>query len=247
MNILLLLLLPFVLANTDLTQFENDEGFPCKNEVPAMTVGDEFVGYKHNLQSIKKEIEGSSPDGTFILGVSEYDCDECCKGEVLLTQVKRLFDTGDIAFEGKSIPIVRIDIGKHGDQLQSEELYLDGIPRIYLYHQGRYFIYIEGDNLNLFLNFMNRVLYPLAKLETDSQVELFSNAESEYIESSPLYVKKYRAIGDLFNNVTKITRVLAIVPDSEKYQAKIDELEGAARNLSERTDLRIGIVTEKAL
>jgi hypothetical protein len=39
---LLLILIPFVFA-TNLERFANEEGFPCKNELPSLTIGDHHV------------------------------------------------------------------------------------------------------------------------------------------------------------------------------------------------------------
>jgi hypothetical protein len=240
MHILLLILIPFVFG-ADLEQFVSDEGFACKNDVPALTIGDHHVTEKNTLSLIKEEHD------VFILGVSEADCYECCKGEVILAQVKRLFEIGDIEYEGKPLPIVRLDVSKYSEQVEEEKIYLDGVPRIFVYFKGSYYMYIEGDNLNLFLMFLNKVLYPLAELKTEQQVEIFASVENEFIESTPFYKTKYRGIEDLIHNMTKVTRVLALISEDSKYTTKIEELEAAARKLVERTDLRVGIVRDSGV
>lgn len=206
-----------------------------------MTIGDIFVGYRDTLEKIREKHE------VFILGVSEKDCEECCKGEIILHQIMRLFEVGDIQYEGQKIPIVRLDVEKFHKQLQSEGISLDGIPRIYLYLKGSYYLYDEGDNLNLFLLFVNRVLYPVANLDTDLQVKNFINTDMEYIESTPFYKTKFRAIGDLFKKMQKVVRVAVFVTDRDKHKSKIDEVEKVARALAERTTFRFGVVTSSEL
>jgi hypothetical protein len=161
--------------------------------------------------------------------------------------VQKLFEIGDIEHEGKSLPIVRLDAYKYFKQVEEEKIFLVGVPRIFVYFKGSFYEYTESDNLNLFLMFLNRVFHPLAELKTEQQVENFAIVKNEYIESTPFYKTKYRSIGDLMQNITKATRVLALISDDSKFATKIDELEVAARKLAERTNLRVGVVRDSVI
>lgn len=204
---MLLLVASFADEKVDLTQYKNSEGLNCKQDTPTLTIGDEFVGYRDNLMAYQERF------GTFILSVSRNDCNECCIGEIILRQIMQLFEKGDLQYNGKSIPIVRLDIAKHYDMLQLAEVHLDSIPRHFLFHEGKYYLYDEEDHLNAFIAFINRVLYPVPELKTEQQIRNFIDASSEVIESTPFYKEKYRSVKDRFSNREKTNRLLAFVKE----------------------------------
>jgi hypothetical protein len=232
---LLLILIPFVFA-TNLERFANEEGFPCKNELPSLTIGDHHVTEINTLSSIRKGHD------VFILGISKTDCDGCCTGEIILSQVQKLFELGELEYEGKILPIVRVDISKYSRQMEEEKLYPNRIPAIFVYFKGSYYEYMEIDNLNVFLIFLNKVLHPLAEIKTEQQVEMFVNLRNEYIESTPFYKTKYRSIGNLMRKIPSDIRVLALISDDSKYSSKIKELETTARKFCQKAILRVGVV-----
>mmetsp|Transcript_4139 Transcript_4139/g.3464 ORF Transcript_4139/g.3464 Transcript_4139/m.3464 type:complete len:508 (+) Transcript_4139:259-1782(+) len=158
-----------------------------------------------------------------------------------------LFSKGELKHKGSSIPVVRLDIQKHADMLKDSGIELDFVPRIYVYFNKKYYLYNEEDNLNLLVNFINKIIHPVAELNNDKQVENFINTASEVIESTDFYNVKYRSIRDKFEKLTKVTRVLGIFNNTEEHADKIKEFKNVARELSERTDLRVGIVTDPEL
>lgn len=244
MNSKSLLLITLLLASTlaaDLTKFTNDEGFPCKKDTPAMTVSDETVGYRQNLAHFQEKYP------TFILGVSDSNCEICCTGEIILHQLMNQFNKGNLQHEGGAIPIIRLDVQDHAKQLQGAGIYLDYLPRIFLYHNGKFHLFNEEDNLNLLIAFINRVLNPVVELTTDGQVKNFVDTSVEVSEATDFYQDSYRSIRDQFEKLPKVTRVVGFFENSEKFQDKIDELTKVAGQLSERTDLRIGVVTDPKL
>ena len=206
-----------------------------------MTIGDEFVGYRDNLLSFQEKYK------VFILGISDFKCAMCCSGEIILHQIMRLFKNGDIEHEGGKIPVVRLDVQKHADMLKNTEIQLDFVPRIYLFFNGKYYLYNEEDNLNLFIAFINRILHPVIELNKESKVQNFIGTDAEMIESTSFYKGKYRPFKDQFDKLQKVTRVLGVFEDSTKYATKIEEFKKVARELAERTDLRMGIITDPEL
>ena len=225
----------------DITQFKNEEGFKCKKDIPTLTIGDIFVTANHTLQQIEKEQE------VFILGVSNSLWIEWWKGEIVLAQVRRLFDIQEFDYKKKPIPIVRLDEYYYSEMIEKSNIRLDGVPRLYLFYNSKYYVFSEGDHLNLFLLFLNRIINPVVKLKTEELTEMFFNAKVEWIESTSFYKVKYRSIYDIFPKMNKITRVIAFVSDEKRFSKQINELYSAARDLGIRTDLRIGIVTNATI
>jgi hypothetical protein len=165
------------------------------------------VGYRDNLMAYQERL------GTFILSVSRDGCDECCMGEIILHQIMQLFDKGDLQYNGKPIPVVRLDISKHYEMLEPTGIKLDSIPRHFLYHDGKYYLYDEEDHLNAFIAFINRVLYPVLELKTEQQIKNFIDTSGEVIESTPFYKEKYRSVKDRFSGREKTNRLLAFVKE----------------------------------
>ena len=105
----------------------------------------------------------------FILALSDSAWDSCCKGENLLYEVHQMFKAGDISYKGnfnvlylgKQIPIVRVDINKEKDFSEIEDINFKNVPKLFLYIKGEYYRYDENFNLEFFLHFINRHLYPM--------------------------------------------------------------------------------------
>ena len=74
--------------------------------IPNLSVGSFFVEDAEEFKNYKKE------QNVFILQVSKSSWKECWKGELMLKQLKTLFEMGKIAYRQKKIPIVRIDLDK---------------------------------------------------------------------------------------------------------------------------------------
>ena len=225
----------------NLTEFINDEGYSCNQDAPSLTIGDIFVSDDLTLEKIRKE------HNVFILGVSSSNCDECWKGEIIIYQTKLLFESKELEYNNKSIPIVRLDSSLYRNMLEKESIKLQGKTRLFLYFKNKYFAYNEADHLHLFLHFINRVLNPIIKLTSGEQIDKFYNTKEEWIESTQFYKNKYRYIGEVFHNMTKVTRAIMFIQDKNQYRDKRSIFINAASDLSIRTDLRIGIVENPQL
>jgi len=72
-----------------------------------------------------------------------------------------MFTVGDISFRGHPLPIVRADINSHRDISDWEGIAFRNVPKLFLYLKGSYYSYEEDFNLEFFLHFLNRHLYPV--------------------------------------------------------------------------------------
>lgn len=107
-----------------------------------------------------------------IIGVSDSECFSCCQSEGLLTDFQAL----NLKIKQKNIPIYRIDTSKPSSQaiLAKEELAFDQVPRVLVYRDGRFYSYDSGfDRLDLMLHFVNRLLNPVVKLNTEEDILRF--------------------------------------------------------------------------
>lgn len=227
--------------NPELAYIDNPQNlkYGCKVNLPTMSVGDYFVNSTEiSLNQYKQEHE------VFILAMTDTTCDSCCRGEVLLDEIYQMFKAGDISYKGKPIPIVRVDISINKDLAVAEELSVKNVPKLVLYNSdGKYYTYDQNFNLEFFLHFVNRHLYPVVLLKTRQQIDDFLDTNKEWMENTPFYSKKYYEMRDIFSKLNKVTRVIAFSTD--KFE--ISELKSTALRLAIRDDLRIGKVTKKDL
>ena len=128
----------------------------CNPRHPNLSVGDFFIDNPDSdFKSFKLQ------NNVFILALSDSTCDSCCKGENLLEEIRQMFIAGDILVKEKPIPIVRADINKSKDISQTEGITFQNVPKLFLYLKGNYYSYDENFNLEFFLHFLNRHLYPV--------------------------------------------------------------------------------------
>ena len=76
--------------------------------LPTLKIGDYFVKSKKDLQEYEKTHK------VFIVGVSDSSCEKCWYGEIILGELNELFINKKLAYKGKPIPIVRIDLKYFG-------------------------------------------------------------------------------------------------------------------------------------
>mmetsp|Transcript_19953 Transcript_19953/g.17631 ORF Transcript_19953/g.17631 Transcript_19953/m.17631 type:complete len:347 (+) Transcript_19953:360-1400(+) len=140
-----------------------------------------------------------------------------------------------LSYQGKELPIVRHDIPG------------TSYPEISLFYKSTEYPYLKGFNLNLFLHFINRHLYPVAILNTVEGIDNFRNTTQEWTENTPFYNGNYRKLDDIFQNMEKVTRVIAFVAHKSEHKYELKLLSEAAKELGFRDDLRIAKVTDPKL
>ena len=140
----------------------------------------------------------------------------------------------NIQYKNKILPVAMMDpvIKKHKP------------CQIYLFYKKKYYLYNKGYDLNFFIHFVNRHLYPVVILKSIQDVEDFRNTSIEWRENTPFYTGVYRSIKDVFQDMTKITRVIAFVSHKSEYSYELKELNKIAKELGFRDDLRIAKVTD---
>ena len=107
-------------------------------------------------------------------------------------------------------------------------------------------MYPEGPDLNLFLMFINKILYPIVILKSEDEIERFRNPELEWVEDTPFYKQGYQNISYVFQKFQKVTRVIAFI-DPKEFKEEMAALESDARSLVLRDELRIAKVVNKKL
>lgn len=71
---------------------------------------------------------------------------------------------------------------------------------------------------NLFLHFINRVLYPVVPLKTKESVDLFLDSDVEFEEGTKFYKNKYEPIGDYYGRMGTRVRVIGLFHDKKEYK-----------------------------
>lgn len=82
----------------------------------------------------------------------------------------------------------------------------------------------EGPDINLFLYFINKILYPVVILKSEDEIELFRDTSKEWVENTPFYVKEYKPITQVFSKFAKVTRVIAFV-DPKEFKDELKQLD----------------------
>lgn len=102
--------------------------------------------------------------------------------------------------------------------------------------------------LPMFLHFINRVINPVVTLKSQQEIDRFLDSEREYEEKSEFYKAGFEPIGQYYHSMGKRVRVIGFFHDKSEYKNELRLLKEAAQSLSGiRDDLRVGIVTDKAL
>ena len=106
--------------------------------------------------------------------------------------------------------------------------------------------------MDVFLHFLNRVIEPVINLKSEDEVvEFFSTADSSLYKgdlSGPLFKK---ATSDkippleAYESLRLKTRVICFYYDKDDYKDEIKQFRMDARKLSTRSNLRIGLVTDR--
>lgn len=184
----------------------------------------------------------------YFLAISSTLCEKCCQGEVILDQVNRAFEDKEVAYKGKPIPVIRIDISTfQGDLMEEEGLDVQKVPRFAFHLNGQTYEYGETFHKTFILHFINRKLYPVVLLKSTDEVDAFVNTGKEWAENTPFYKQEYNSFGEFFPQFRKVTRVIAFVNDKRDYKDELEQLKETALQLSDREDLRIAKVTDKKL
>lgn len=156
---------------------------------------------------------------------------------------------------GKKIPIARIDTSKKHKFMDKERFAFKDLPKIYIVYHGMLYEYFDGLNRpELFLHYLNRIMQPVIEFNTFEKVavffksakdhQTFEDFEGPLFKGMPL---EQVPINLIYQVYTHKTRVLCSFFGKDEYSEEIQELTDAARRLSYRNNLRVGIVTDTKL
>ena len=141
----------------------------------------------------------------------------------------------EISYKGKEIPIIR------------QEVEYSNEAKISLYFKGEFYEYKKAYDLNLFLHFVNRHIYPVVFLNSIKAIEKFKNTSQEWVENTPFYMGKFRRLNEVFTEMEKVTRIIAFVAHQSEHKEELKSLSAAAKELGYRDDLRIAKVIDPEL
>lgn len=194
-----------------------------------------------------------------MLGLSDSSCMSCCQSEPILHSVWQDFQDGRFVFATKkkskiTIPIARVDISKKYSVLEDEKLIGQNSPSIFVYYEGKYFMYDNDmDKPLMLLHFINRLLHPVVTLRFKEDIELFLNVNNEHMEHTKFFLPTGTVLssdlhlGDIYSSKKFKTRVIACVYNKGDYEEELNEIRSAARKSANRFNLRIAIVTDPRL
>lgn len=145
------------------------------------------------------------------------------------------------------IPIVRLDIAeKHAFTM---ELYAGNVPTLFFYHEGDIWRYDEKnigkDAVDDFLNWINKIIFPLVLLQTEEEADKFFDLSAEWPENTPFFKNSpFRPYGKEHDESNAKTRVVIFMYDKEDFKDELNILRRSGRFSALRKDLRIAIVTD---
>ena len=205
----------------------------CRPNSPTYSVGDYFIDKRSDFFAFKEK------NPIFILGLTDSQCKKCCYGEVLLEDIIYAFRNGKVKYKHDKIPVVRADLLRDKKILEEENVRYEKIPKTYIHFNGAYIMYDGVQELGFFLHTLNRLLYPVVLLRSESGVNRFLQLDQEWQEDTPFYRKGYMPMGDYYGSMKKKTRVIALVSDKKEFRDELKQFEEAAGFLAMRDDLRI--------
>lgn len=151
-----------------------------------LSVGNYFINNFNDFTRHKNRLKA------FVLAVSEPDCKECYEVEDMLDKFFKLNLMEEIQYKGRAISLVRIDTSKHVDILHKAKIPFQKSPQLYVYFKEKFYPYEKGNDLNLFIHFVNKHFYPVVILDSIEKVEEFADTSKEFIENTPTYRNMYR-------------------------------------------------------
>jgi hypothetical protein len=125
-------------------------------------------------------------------------------------------------------------------------LYTGNVPTLYLYNDGDYWRYdAKISDVDRFLNWMNKILFPLVQLTSEEQVDLFFDHRKEWMENTPFFSKSpFKPYGPSYDQSNAKTRVVVFMYDKEDFSDEVALIRRSGRFSAQRDDLRIGIITD---
>jgi len=145
------------------------------------------------------------------------------------------------------IKIARIDSEKNFEFVKSEGLREYDDPTIWVFHEGTFYSYDNSlGSIKHFLAFLNKIMVPLVQLKSENEVYDFM-ALDKFVDNNKLYKNvPHLMLTQTEMSVYKyVTRVLVLIFDKNDYDEELNDIRAGIRFISNRVDLRAGLVTDK--
>jgi len=99
--------------------------------------------------------------------------------------------------------------------------------------------------VDLFLNWINKIIFPIVQLQNEEEVDKFFDLSQEWQENTPFFKNSpYKAYGEDYDASNTKARVVIFMYDKEDFKDEVGIMRRTGRFSALRKDLRIGIVTD---
>ena len=202
------------------------------------------------LNSIRQEVMTSSNAHKlmyrykhFLLYVTASWCDYCCQHEMELLGVKQMLQ--DKLIDGEEVPIVQLVSDTDVDVLKDLKVGFFKVPSLYFVKDKQFIQYnsfFKADNI---IRFINNIINPVVELHSGEDVENFFDTSKNFEEKND-FLGEPLNIPESTDHHLRI-RLVGFFSDLEDYSAEYSQFLSLAEKISNRPDLRIGIVTNKEI
>ncbi len=180
----------------------------------------------------------------FLLYVSASWCDYCCQHEKELLGVKQMLM--DKTVEGEEIPIIQLQADTDLEVLKELKVGFFKVPSLYLVKEKQFIQYNSFFKAENILRWINNIFNPVVELHSIEDVERFMDTKKNFVEKNDF-------LGDTVFNIPEETdhdlriRFVGFFSDLEDYSAEYSQFLSLAEKISNRPDLRVGIVVDKEI
>ena len=98
-----------------------------------------------------------------------------------------------------------------------------------MYINNHFYQYTEKFQIDFFVLFLNRHLFPVVLLKTFEDVEKFRDVTKDWTENTPFYRNGTKSFNPGFDTMSKVTRVIAFVSDKSEYKDELENLNKQGR------------------
>jgi hypothetical protein len=222
-----------------------------KEPISPKIIGRFFCDPSIKLNSIRQEVMTSSNAHKlmyrykhFILYVTASWCDYCCQHEMELLGVKQMLL--DKSIEGEEVPIVQLNADTDVDVLKDLKVGFFKVPSLYFVKDKEFIQYnsfFKADNI---IRFINNIINPVVELHSIEDVENFFDTKKNFEEKNEFLGGQVLNIPESTDHHLRI-RMIGFFSDLEDYSAEYSQFLSLAEKISNRPDLRIGIITNKEI
>lgn len=180
----------------------------------------------------------------FLLYVTASWCDYCCQHEKELLSVKQMLLEKTI--EGEEIPIVQLVSDTDVDVLKELKVGFFKVPSLYFVKEKQFIQYNSFFKAENIIRFINNIINPVVELHSVEAVDLFMDTSRNFPERNDFLGNSVLNIPEETDHHLRI-RLIGFFSDLEEYSAEYSQFLSLAEKISNRPDLRLGIVIDKEI